>query len=573
MLAGALGVMAAAAIAFLAVQSDESDVVITPQSAEATTGQLMTTVDLFGSAAAEPTSNLTFGIAGEVIAVEVEAGDEVTAGQVLARLDSAQLELAVREAELNLELQQAELAELPSGGRTAAEAAADRAAARQTIANAETRVANSQNDLGALLDGPTAGEVAAAGRDLAAGEIGLIEAQEALADLEAGPTAEQIATAELAVARAEADLLQSAEVLAEASDQLGLGVSLASVIAGDSSAPGDVVVALLLADPGDVLVLKDAETAAAAQFEVARNSLAQANAAFEELLAGASSADLAIARREVELAEAALSEAREADVAIGAWWLASQGFASLEDGDLGTDLELARLDLAAEEAALVRAEADLGELLGGASGSDVAAAELAIARAELALEQARADLEAAALIAPFDGVIESVEVAAGDVVGANTVAFVLTDRERIVVELTVTETDLLDLAPGQVGLASFDAIDEIEYPVRITSVSRVPSVEQGVVTYPVEAVILSGEEIARWQQSWRRSAARLGVSPSATASAAEVRVVLAAALLEAKAASEAETEASSSAASSCPRASRSSRCCRRSRTTSRSPKG
>ena len=80
------------------------------------------------------------------------------------------------------------------------------------------------------------------------------------------------------------------------------------MIAGDSSAPGDVVVALLLADPGDVLVLEGAETAAAAQFEVARNSLAQANAAFEELLAGASSADLAIARREVELAEAALSE-------------------------------------------------------------------------------------------------------------------------------------------------------------------------------------------------------------------------------------------------------------------------
>ena len=72
----------------------------------------------------------------------------------------------------------------------------------------------------------------------------------------------------------------------------------------------------------------------------------------------------------------------------------------------------------------------------------------------------------------------------------------LTDRERIVVELTVTETDLLDLEPGQVGVASFDAIDGIEYPVRITSVSRVPSASQGVVTYPVEALILTGDEIA-----------------------------------------------------------------------------
>ena len=310
------------------------------------------------------------------------------------------------------------------------------------------------------------------------------------------------------------------------------------------------MIALLRADPGDVLVLQGAETVAAAQFEVARNSLDQAGAALDELLAGASSADVAIARREVEVAEAALAEAREADAEISAWWLATQGFASLEDGDLGADFELARLELAAEETALVRAKADLGELLGGASGSDVVAAELAIARAELALEQARADLEAVALVAPFDGVIESVEVAAGDVVGANTAAFVLTDRERIVVELTVTETDLLDLEPGQVGLATFDAIDGIEYPVRITSVSRVPSASQGVVTYPVEALILTGDEIAEVAADLAaRSAARPRAWPLAASVAAS-----AAAVLEAEVASAAMAAVGSSAASSCPRA-------------------
>ena len=312
-------------------------------------------------------------------------------------------------------------------------------------------------------------------RDLAVREIALLEAQEALAGLEAGPTDQQLATVELAVARAEADVLQSAESLAAASGQLGLGVSLASLIAGDSSAPGEVVLALLLADPGDVLVLTGAETAAAAQFEVSLNSLEQANAELAELLAGPSPADLAIARQEVALAEANLAEAREADAEISVWWFAGQGIASFDEGDLGTDLELARLELTAAGTALTRAQADLGELFGDVSGSDLAAAELAVARAELTLEQARADLDAATLTAPFDGVIESVEVAVGDSVGANTVAFVLTNRERIVIELTVTEGDLLDLAPGQVGLASFDAIDGIEYPVQITSVSRVPS--------------------------------------------------------------------------------------------------
>ena len=245
-----------------------------------------------------------------------------------------------------------------------------------------------------------------------------------------------------------------------------------------------------------MLVLAGAETAAAAQFEVALNSLEQANAERDELLAGPSSADLAIARQEVALAEANLAEARETDAEISVWWFAGQGIASFDEGDLGTDVELARLELTAAGTALTRAQADLGELFGDVSGSDLAAAELAVARAELTLEQARADLEAATLIAPFDGVIESVEVASGDGVGANSVAFVLTDRERIVVALTVTEGDLLDLAPGQVGLASFDAIDGIEYPVQITSVSRVPSTEQGVVTYAVEAAILLGDEIA-----------------------------------------------------------------------------
>ena len=60
----------------------------------------------------------------------------------------------------------------------------------------------------------------------------------------------------------------------------------------------------------------------------------------------------------------------------------------------------------------------------------------------------------------------------------------------------MTEADLLSLEVGQAGLASFDAIDDVEYPVRIASISRVPNAAQGVVTYGVEARILIGAEIA-----------------------------------------------------------------------------
>ena len=134
---GAVVIAVTAVVTFLAVQDEETDVVIAPQRVEVMTGQLSTTIELSGVAASVQTSNLSFGIAGEILAVEVVAGNEVTAGQILARFDNTQAELELRETELNLKLKQAELAEVLLNGSTAAEAAAANAAAAQTVANAE----------------------------------------------------------------------------------------------------------------------------------------------------------------------------------------------------------------------------------------------------------------------------------------------------------------------------------------------------------------------------------------------------------------------------------------------------
>ena len=139
----------------------------------------------------------------------------------------------------------------------------------------------------------------------------MIEAGDALALLEDGPTAEQLAASDVAIARAEADLLQSAESLAEATGQLGIATTLAGIVAGDVAAPGEVVLALLLEDPGDQLVAAAGETLAAAQFEVARQALEQAIIVREDLLAGATASGPALARQELALAEAQLPESRK----------------------------------------------------------------------------------------------------------------------------------------------------------------------------------------------------------------------------------------------------------------------
>jgi HlyD family secretion protein len=51
------------------------------------------------------------------------------------------------------------------------------------------------------------------------------------------------------------------------------------------------------------------------------------------------------------------------------------------------------------------------------------------------------------------------------------------------VKLTLGETDLPAVEVGQTGIIIFDAIQDVAYPLRITSIGLAPETQQGVVTY------------------------------------------------------------------------------------------
>jgi len=81
-------------------QADE----IERQLVEVTRGDLTMSVSADGNLSLPKHRKLTFGINGTVARVNVEEGDRVTKGRVLANLNSTSLELAVRAAELDLEM-------------------------------------------------------------------------------------------------------------------------------------------------------------------------------------------------------------------------------------------------------------------------------------------------------------------------------------------------------------------------------------------------------------------------------------------------------------------------------------
>jgi multidrug resistance efflux pump len=136
---------------------------------------------------------LSLPSAGIVISVPVTLGQQVAAGQVLALLDTRQLELQLAQAEANLASAQAQLNQLNQGPT-----AQDLAAAQQNVTSAQAAYDKE-------LAGPAASDVAAA-------RAALNAAQKNYARVRAGPTAEQLSslTAQVNNARAALDQAQAA---------------------------------------------------------------------------------------------------------------------------------------------------------------------------------------------------------------------------------------------------------------------------------------------------------------------------------------------------------------------------
>ena len=136
------------------------------RSATVERGTLLVTVSASGSVEPQSRVDLAFESPGEVSEVLVEVGDLVKAGDVLARLDTAQLELQADQARATLALAEAQLQQLQEGARQQEIAAAE-ANLRAIEAQASAAAANRDQ----LQAGAGDAEIAAAQAQIAAMEL------------------------------------------------------------------------------------------------------------------------------------------------------------------------------------------------------------------------------------------------------------------------------------------------------------------------------------------------------------------------------------------------------------------
>lgn len=433
------------------------------------------TVNASGAIQPQQVIDLTFASSGLISEVLVQVGDQVAAGQVLARLDTRDLELRVDQAAAQLAQAQASLDRLRAGPSAAEVAAAEaqlaqaQAQLRQTTGNvteqdlaaARAQVEQARANLERVLGGPKASEIAQA---------------QAQVDQAAAALQAQRDSLSAAKTRAESQLLQAANTLRdrqaeysriynenrEREQQLArFGQSL-------PQSALDTEAAALRAVENAEEQMRQAQVAyeQARQAEItgiaqAEAQLRSAQANLDRILAGADSDQVAAARAQVAQAEANLNKL-------------------LGDQRAGS--------LAAANAAVASAQANLQRITAPPSEADLASAEAQVASARASLSQAQLALERATLTAPIAGVVAEVNLEVGEFYNAARPAVVLADLSGYYVDVTVDEIDVAQIAVGQPVILVLDALPNLDLRGTVARINPLSIVQSGVTAYTVRIV-------------------------------------------------------------------------------------
>jgi HlyD family secretion protein len=108
-----------AALMIVGCQASSTAKTAAPQTATIKRGTLTQTVSASGTIKARPQVDLTFQSSGQIKRLDVQVGDRVKAGQVLARLDTTDLELAVAQAQVSLDSAKTKLKQTQAGATSA----------------------------------------------------------------------------------------------------------------------------------------------------------------------------------------------------------------------------------------------------------------------------------------------------------------------------------------------------------------------------------------------------------------------------------------------------------------------
>jgi multidrug resistance efflux pump len=154
-------------------------------------------------------------------------------------------------------------------------------------------------------------------------------------------------------------------------------------------------------------------------------------------------------------------------------------------------------DLEQAQSELDDAQKEYSALTDGSQDESLARAQYETAQANLSA--AEASLANVELVAPFDGVVASLNVKVGSSINAGTTAVTVADFSSWLVKTTdLTEIDVVSLAKGQAASVTLDAIPDIALNGRIESIGQTYAEKQGDIIFEVTILLTEKDPAMRW---------------------------------------------------------------------------
>jgi HlyD family secretion protein len=459
----------------------------TQATASVARGELIQSVSGSGQIAPAQEIDLNFGTTGTVAEVLATEGQEVAKGAVLARLETADLDQQILQAEANLKSAQAALADLHDGPK------------ETDVRSAQAQLAAAQAQLNQQQKGDArASDVASARAQLASAQAEL--------DALKSPSESDISTAQAKVDQAQISL-QSTHDSASANKtraQLDLEKAVASLTQAQSRYATALQNWQYVQDTGndpanpsktDAQGKKVPNTLNDSQRQQYYDTFVQAEAALHSAEDGVSQAQVGYdSARQKEVADVQLAEAQLADATRQLDALRNptpQKLAAAEAKVAQARAQLSQLgggtqnDITVARSTVEQRQAALDALTAAPGAKDIAQAEANVAQAEANLAKAKLSRESAELTAPFAGVVATVDVKVGDTVGSNsqTVPISLVDLSAFHVDVNVSEADVARLKLGQAAEVELDALPGQKLSGTLAYVAPTATTEQNVTTY------------------------------------------------------------------------------------------
>jgi len=164
----------------------------------------------------------------------------------------------------------------------------------------------------------------------------------------------------------------------------------------------------------------------------------------------------------------------------------------------GRDVEevaIKKLQLQAAEMAETQAQKNLDELTEDitikeleveSAKASVEHAQQSAILAQQSLEEAQKDLDEATITAPFDGAVASVNAEEGDTIITTTTIVHLIDPSSMELIVELDEIDVPEVKLNQEVIIEIDALPDVEFGGRVTSIYPLPIMEGGVVLYNIK---------------------------------------------------------------------------------------